>query len=82
MYEVLYGVPPSMVTTIDCERVAAGVFPVKAIDVPANPSVILLKLERSKNATYLQRIPRMSRTLKHWQTQGMSSFHHTKEAAD
>ena len=82
MYEVLYGVPPSMVTTIDCERVAAGVLPVKAIDVPANPSLTLLELKRSKNATYLQRIPRMSRMLKYWRTQGMSWFHHTKEAAD
>ena len=82
MYEVLYGVPLSMVTIIDCERVAAGVLPVKAIDVPVNPSLTVLKLKRSMNGTYLQRIPRMSRMLKHWQTQGMSWFHHTKEAAD
>ena len=44
MYEVLYGVPLSMVTMIDCKRGGAGVLPVKAIDVPANPSLTLLKL--------------------------------------
>ena len=56
MYEVLYGVPPSMVTVINCDLVASGVLPVKAIDVPANSSITLLKL--------FKRDRRMRRTFK------------------
>ena len=74
MYEVLYGVPPSMVTMIDCERVEGGVLPEKAIAIPTNPSLTLLKIIKRdrRTQTYLQRIPRMSRMLKYWQTLGMS----------
>ena len=74
MYEGLYGVPPSMVTVIDCEEEGPGVLPVKAIDIPTNPSLTSLKLFKRdrRTRTYLQMIPLMSRKLKHWQTLGMS----------
>lgn len=36
MYDVLNGVPPSILTLTVCESEAAGVLPVNAIDVPAN----------------------------------------------
>ena len=39
MYEVLYGVPPSMVTAIDCEEEELGVLPEKAIAIPTDPSL-------------------------------------------
>ena len=42
MYEVLYGVPPSMLTAIDCEEEELGVLPEKAIAIPTNPSLTLL----------------------------------------
>ena len=51
MYEVLYGVPPSMVTAIDCEEEELGVLPEKAIAIPTNPSLTLLKLFKRDRGT-------------------------------
>jgi hypothetical protein len=47
MYDVWYGVPPSMLTMTDCGKVGLGVLPLKAIDVPVNPSLALPKLFKS-----------------------------------
>ena len=76
MYDVLYAVPPSMLTVIDCGRVASGVFPEKAIDIP---TIQFYTTEKDRRATYLQRTSRTSRTFEHWQTRGTSRFHHTKK---
>ena len=80
MYDVLNGVPLSILTPTVCESEAAGVLPVNAIDVPAI-FVIEIVQKGSKNATYLRRPPQMSRILENWQTQVMSRIHHTNKAA-
>ena len=55
MYDVLYGVPPSMLTMIDCGRVARGVLPLKAIDIPTNPSLSLILLKSFKGDSNTRR---------------------------
>ena len=80
MYDMLYGVPPSMLMLTVCESEAAGVLPVNATDVPAN-LIIEIVQKGFKNTTYLQRPPQMSRLLEHWQNQAMLRIHHTNKAA-
>jgi hypothetical protein len=44
-------VAPSILTVIDCERVAAGVLPVKAMDIPADYiSEVFLKMLGERDA--------------------------------